>query len=57
MPYNFITVQAGTMLSSLKSTKDVLDPKTMFSLVVLAAGVLIPAILKKKKSNNKKKTA
>lgn len=48
MPYNFVTVQAGAMLSTLKSTSDMLDPKTIGSLVLLALGMLIPALLKKK---------
>ncbi|OWZ15992.1 SNARE associated Golgi protein [Phytophthora megakarya] len=48
LPYNFITVHAGAMLSSLRSTSDLLDPKTMGLLVLLAVGMLIPALLKKK---------
>lgn len=50
MPYNFITVQAGAMLSTLTSTSDMLDPKTIASLVLLALGMLVPALLKKKKT-------
>ncbi|KAG7384710.1 Transmembrane protein 41A [Phytophthora pseudosyringae] len=48
LPYNFITVHAGAMLSSLRSTSDLLDPRTMGFLVLLAVGMLIPALLKKK---------
>ncbi|KAG6612053.1 SNARE associated Golgi protein [Phytophthora cinnamomi] len=48
LPYNFITVNAGAMLSSLRSTSDLLDPRTMGLLVLLAVGMLIPAMLKKK---------
>ncbi|KAE8965005.1 hypothetical protein PR002_g28809 [Phytophthora rubi] len=48
LPYNFITVHAGAMLSSLRSTSDLLDPRTMGLLVLLAVGMLIPALLKKK---------
>ncbi|GMF55999.1 unnamed protein product [Phytophthora fragariaefolia] len=48
LPYNFITVNAGAMLSSLRSTSDLLDPRTMALLVLLAVGMLIPALLKKK---------
>lgn len=57
MPYNFITVQAGAMLSTLKSTSDMLNPKTIASLVLLALGMLVPALLKKKekKQENDKK--
>lgn len=49
MPYNFITVQAGAMLSTLRSTSDMLDPRTIGSLVLLALGMLVPAIIKKRK--------
>uniref|UniRef100_K3X5H0 VTT domain-containing protein n=2 Tax=Globisporangium ultimum (strain ATCC 200006 / CBS 805.95 / DAOM BR144) TaxID=431595 RepID=K3X5H0_GLOUD len=52
MPYNFITVQAGAMLSTLTSTSDMLDPKTVGSLVLLALGMLVPAIVKKQRHNN-----
>ncbi|RLN56210.1 hypothetical protein BBJ29_005014 [Phytophthora kernoviae] len=48
LPYNFVTVHAGAMLSSLRSTSDLLDPRTMVVLVLLAIGMLIPALLKKK---------
>jgi uncharacterized membrane protein YdjX (TVP38/TMEM64 family) len=50
MPYNFITVQAGAMLSTLKSTSDMLDPKTICSLVLLALGMLVPMLLKRNKA-------
>ncbi|KAH7487666.1 Transmembrane protein 41A-A [Phytophthora ramorum] len=48
LPYNFVTVNAGAMLSTLRSTSDLLDLRTMGLLVVLAVGMLIPALLKKK---------
>ncbi|KAI9985258.1 hypothetical protein PInf_004584 [Phytophthora infestans] len=48
LPYNFITVHAGAMLSSLRSTSDLLDPRTVGLLVLLALGMLVPALLKKK---------
>uniref|UniRef100_M4BCK5 Uncharacterized protein n=1 Tax=Hyaloperonospora arabidopsidis (strain Emoy2) TaxID=559515 RepID=M4BCK5_HYAAE len=48
LPYNFITVNAGAMLSSLRSTRDLMDPRTMGALVVLALGMLIPAMIKRK---------
>ena len=48
LPYNFITVNAGAMLSSLRSTSDLLDPRTMGWLVLLAVGILIPVMLKKR---------
>ncbi|RLN06445.1 hypothetical protein BBJ28_00011417 [Nothophytophthora sp. Chile5] len=48
LPYNFATVHAGAMLSSLRSTSDLLDPRTMGLLMLLAVGMLIPALLKRK---------
>lgn len=48
MPYNFITVQAGAMLSTLKSTSDMLDPRTIGSLVLLALGMLVPMVIKQR---------
>ncbi|RLN70256.1 hypothetical protein BBJ28_00026509 [Nothophytophthora sp. Chile5] len=48
LPYNFVTVHAGAMLSSLRSTSDLLDPRTMGLLMLLAVGMLIPALLKRK---------
>ncbi|CAH0478268.1 unnamed protein product [Peronospora belbahrii] len=48
LPYNFITVNAGAMLSSLHRTSDLMDPKTMGFLVLLAIGMLVPVVLKKK---------
>ncbi|KAL4117472.1 hypothetical protein PRIC2_011463 [Phytophthora ramorum] len=48
LPYNFVTVNAGAMLSTLRSTSDLLDLRTMGLLVVLAVGMLIPALLKRK---------
>lgn len=50
LPYNFITVQAGATLSSLTSTSDLLDPSTAASLVLLASGMLVPALLKEKRA-------
>ncbi|ETK94160.1 hypothetical protein L915_02736 [Phytophthora nicotianae] len=54
LPYNFITVHAGAMLSSLRSTSDLLDPRTMGFLILLALGMLIPALLKKTKDREAK---
>ena len=48
LPYNFITVNAGAMLSSLRSTSDLMDLKTMGLLVLLALGMLVPVLLRKK---------
>lgn len=56
MPYNFLTVQAGATLSTLASTSDMLAPKTLGSLVLLALGLLVPALLKKRQSSSNDKT-
>ncbi|KAL7685678.1 putative SNARE associated golgi family protein [Plasmopara halstedii] len=50
LPYNLITVHAGAMLSSLKSTSDLMDSRTIGFLVILAIGMLIPALMKKQVS-------
>ncbi|KAG2782956.1 hypothetical protein PC129_g9820 [Phytophthora cactorum] len=55
LPYNFITVHAGVMLSSLRSTSDLLDPRTLGFLVLLAVGMLIPALMKKKAKDREAK--
>lgn len=55
MPYNFITVQAGATLSTLTSTSDLLDPTTVGSLVLLALGMLVPALLKKREHREQEK--
>lgn len=57
LPYNFITVNAGAMLSSLRSTRDLLDPGTIGLLVLLAVGMLIPALLKKKAKDREAKSS
>ncbi|KAJ0396238.1 hypothetical protein P43SY_003261 [Pythium insidiosum] len=51
LPYNFITVQAGATLSTLTSTRDMLDPRTMGSLVLLALGMLVPMALKRRQKD------
>ena len=56
LPYNFITVNAGAMLSSLRSTSDLMDPQTMGLLVLLAGGMLIPVLLKKKAKDGEMKS-
>ncbi|KAI9921951.1 hypothetical protein PsorP6_000719 [Peronosclerospora sorghi] len=48
LPYNLLTVHAGSMLSSLRSTRDLMEPRSMGLLVLLAGGMLIPSLLKKK---------
>jgi len=48
MPYNFVTVQAGSLLAELTSLNDVFDFATMLKLVLVALVALFPAILKRK---------
>jgi uncharacterized membrane protein YdjX (TVP38/TMEM64 family) len=49
MPYNFLTVQAGSMLSKVESMDQVISLQTGLGLAVLAIAVMGPALLKKKK--------
>lgn len=50
LPYNAVTVQAGAMLATLTSTRDLFDPKTLASLVLLALGMLVPALVKHRRA-------
>nr|CCA14003.1 SNARE associated Golgi protein putative [Albugo laibachii Nc14] len=49
IPYNFLSCQAGLMLSKLKSKEEIVNKQTTFQLVVIAVlgGILLP-ILKKR---------
>lgn len=49
LPYNFLSCQAGLMLSMLKSKEEIVNKQTTFQLVVVAilGGILLP-ILKKR---------
>jgi len=53
IPYNFVTVSAGSILSNLKSAQDVFDIGTLLKIFVIAIASLIPVILKKRTSNSK----
>ena len=46
MPYNFITAQAGGILSELKNVNDIYDAKNLGKLVGLAFLILLPTIFK-----------
>lgn len=50
MPYNFICVQTGSILSELKSTSDVLTWSTMAKLAAIAIVALLPSLLIKRRS-------
>jgi len=47
IPFNYITVNAGLIISELKSVNDIYQPKTIFFLVALSFISLIPVILNK----------
>lgn len=47
MPYNFICVHAGLVISSLKSTADLFEISTMIKLVALSVVVIVPGIVLK----------
>jgi hypothetical protein len=47
MPYNFVTSQAGSMLSSLDSIDQLMEPSTVLKLILVASVALIPPLLKK----------
>lgn len=52
MPYNFITLQAGSMFATLSSTKDIFDQNVIAALVLLSLALLLPIWLKKKFQRN-----
>ena len=45
MPYNFICVHAGLVISNLKSTADLFDMFTIIKLVLLSMAVFAPGII------------
>ena len=56
MPYNYICVQTGSLLSEISSVKDVMTTTTMLKLATMAVVALVPGIIfrKHKKTLNKK---
>lgn len=52
MPYNFICVQTGSILSEVKSLNDILSWNTVAKLIVAAAVALLPSVLLKRKANS-----
>uniref|UniRef100_G3MRJ6 VTT domain-containing protein n=2 Tax=Amblyomma TaxID=6942 RepID=G3MRJ6_AMBMU len=50
MPYNFICVQTGCILSELKSMNDILTWTTMAKMAVIASAALLPSFLVKRKT-------
>ncbi|XP_015788458.1 transmembrane protein 41A [Tetranychus urticae] len=53
MPYNFICVQTGCLLSTLKSMDDVFTWSTLLTLMGIAFVALIPGLLSRKLSKSK----
>ncbi|KAI9145431.1 snare associated Golgi protein-domain-containing protein [Paraphysoderma sedebokerense] len=51
LPYNFITTQAGSMLSTINSTSDIFQTAQMVKLAGIAAMALVPLFIKKKFGN------
>ena len=47
MPYNFICVHAGLVISSIKSTADLFEISTIVKLAALSAVVVVPGIVLK----------
>ncbi len=54
MPYNFICVQTGGLLSQLKSLDDIFNTSTIIKLVLIAIVALIPGILFRKRNKTQK---
>lgn len=52
MPYNFFCVQAGTIVSELKSMEDVMSASVLLKLGVLAVSVLIFTLISNRYRNN-----
>ncbi|XP_053207511.1 transmembrane protein 41A-like [Panonychus citri] len=48
MPYNFICVQTGCLLSTLKSMDDVFTPSTILTLMGIAFVALIPGLISRR---------
>ena len=49
MPYNYVCVQAGSILASVTSLSDVMTRKTMVKLCSISIVALLPIVLKKMK--------
>lgn len=56
MPYNFLCVRAGCMLSQIKSLEDMLSLWAMFQLAILALVALVPGLVIKSLHQRYQKT-
>ncbi len=54
MPYNFICVQTGCLLSQLKSLDDIFNTSTIIKLILIAIVALLPGILFSKRNKTEK---
>ncbi|XP_060063276.1 transmembrane protein 41A-A-like [Ylistrum balloti] len=52
VPYNFICVQTGSMLSDLRSIEDIFTPWTMIKLGFIAIMALVPGLVSKRLKKN-----
>jgi uncharacterized membrane protein YdjX (TVP38/TMEM64 family) len=48
LPFHYVTVNSGTILSEIKSTSDIYDPKVVILLIILSLFFIIPILFKKK---------
>lgn len=46
MPWNYITVEGGNMIATIKGKEDIVKPETYMKLIVIALFFLIPPIVK-----------
>ncbi|OQR80051.1 transmembrane protein 41A-A-like [Tropilaelaps mercedesae] len=53
MPYNLMCVQAGSLLSEIESTSDVLTPSVAVKMALLAMAALMPAFFRKIHNNRR----
>ncbi|CAG2257086.1 Transmembrane protein 41A-A,Transmembrane protein 41A-B,Transmembrane protein 41A [Mytilus edulis] len=56
MPFNFICVQTGGMLSEIKSTDDIFTSGTLIKLGAIAVVALVPGMIVKKMKDRKSKS-
>lgn len=55
IPYNFICIQTGAILTSITSIDDMLTWKSLLGLICVAVMAMLPGILMKKYKESKRK--
>ena len=50
LPYNFVSVRAGTVLMQLNDTKDAMDASTLLQLAGIAVLALLPVVIKRRQA-------